>query len=198
MASGVTQCRMWALAQSIEDSYCDLGVLEGIFLAGSEDVEPSPDLQGANRLGQRCSPTLVVDTRVSMVSRFPLRRGVTMTKELDFETLSQAVSGGGVAFRCCVKLQPAGGQGTKVFPPTYAGAVYATEKRRLPDHAEPVECVLLDSVQSQANRMEEALQQAVDAGRPKSKFRSWKSTLRRTFPASHRRKICGSLIRSAK
>ena len=66
-----------------------------------------------------------------------------------------------------MKLQPAGGEGTKVFPPTYAGAVYATEKRRLPGHAEPVECVLLDSVQSQANRMEEALQQAVDAGRLK-------------------------------
>jgi len=45
--------------------------------------------------------------------------------------------------------------------------VYATEKRRLPDRKEPVECVLLDSVQSQANRMEEALQQAVDDGRLK-------------------------------
>jgi CRISPR-associated protein Csb1 len=54
-----------------------------------------------------------------------------------------------------------------VFPPSYAGAVYATEKRRLPDCENPVECVLLDSVQSQANRMEEALQQAVDSGRLK-------------------------------
>jgi CRISPR-associated protein Csb1 len=64
-----------------------------------------------------------------------------------------------------VALQPAGGEGTKVFPPTYAGAVYATEKRRLPGHEKPVDCVLLDSVQSQANRMEEALQQAIDSGR---------------------------------
>ena len=87
-----------------------------------------------------------------------------MTKTIDFETLSQAVAAGGVAFRCCVKLQPAGGEGSKVFPPTYAGAVYATEKRRLPGHDKAVECVLLDSVQSQANRMEEALQQALDAG----------------------------------
>ena len=46
--------------------------------------------------------------------------------------LSLAVSGNGVAFRCRVTLQPAAGEGTKVFPPTYAGAVYATEKRRLP------------------------------------------------------------------
>jgi CRISPR-associated protein Csb1 len=90
-----------------------------------------------------------------------------MPKTLDLQTLSKAVSGDGVAFRCQVKLQPAGGEGTKVFPPTYAGAVYATEKRRLPDHDEPVECVLLDSVQSQANRMEEALQQAVDSGKLK-------------------------------
>jgi len=90
-----------------------------------------------------------------------------VAKQLDLKTLSDAVSGSGVAFRCCVKLQPAGGEGTKVFPPTYAGAVYATEKRRLPCHAEPVECVLLDSVQSQANRMEEALQQALDDKRLK-------------------------------
>ena len=90
-----------------------------------------------------------------------------MAKQLDLNTLSDAVSGCGVAFRCCVKLQPAGGEGTKVFPPTYAGAVYATEKRRLPGHVDAVECVLLDSVQSQANRMEEALQQALDAGRIK-------------------------------
>jgi len=71
----------------------------------------------------------------------------------------------GAAARCRVALQPAGGEGTKVFPPTYGGAVYATEKRRLPSRADPVDCVLLDSVQSQANRMEEALQQAIDSGR---------------------------------
>src|SRR5690606_37233018 len=76
-----------------------------------------------------------------------------------------AVATGACAFRCRAELQPAGGEGTKVFPPTYSGAAYATEKRRVPGRDEPVECVLLDSVQSQANRMEEALQQAVDEGR---------------------------------
>jgi len=54
-----------------------------------------------------------------------------------------------------------------VFPPTFAGARYAIEKRRIPGRSEPVTCVLLDSVQSQANRMELALQEAVDAGRLK-------------------------------
>jgi len=86
-----------------------------------------------------------------------------MTK-LDLTKLQELVRTGAAA-RSRAVLQPAGGQGTKVFPPTYAGAVYATEKRRLPGYAEPVDCVLLDSVQSQANRMEEALQQAIDEGR---------------------------------
>ncbi len=88
-----------------------------------------------------------------------------MAKVLTLELLKDAVKNRAAAFRTKVTLQPAGGEGTKVFPPTYAGAVYATEKRRLPGHDEPVDCVLLDSVQSQANRMEEALQQAVDDSR---------------------------------
>lgn len=83
--------------------------------------------------------------------------------KLTLDELKSAV-GSGAGARCRVKLQPAGGEGTKVFPPTYAGAVYAVEKRRLPGFPDPVDCVLLDSVQSQANRMEEALQQAIDDG----------------------------------
>ncbi len=86
------------------------------------------------------------------------------TLQLTYEDLRAAVSGGAAAFRCRRRLQPAGGEGDKVFPPTFAGAVYAIEQRRVPGRNEPVNCVLLDSVQSQANRMEEALQQAVDAG----------------------------------
>ncbi len=89
-----------------------------------------------------------------------------MAESLNLNTLQDAVRHG-AALRCRTTLQPAGGPGTKVFPPTYSGAVYATEKRRLPGSDEPVECVLLDSVQSQANRMEDALQQAVDNGRVK-------------------------------
>lgn len=84
---------------------------------------------------------------------------------LTFEALKSAVSGSACAFRCRTELQPAGGTGDKVFPPTYAGAVYAKEKRRVPGREQPVDCVLLDSVQAQANRMEEALQAAVDNGR---------------------------------
>jgi len=84
---------------------------------------------------------------------------------LELDILRSAMEGSAAAFRCRRRLQPAGGPGDKVFPPTFAGAVYAIEKRRVPGRVEPVTCVLLDSVQSQANRMELALQEAVDAGR---------------------------------
>lgn len=93
-----------------------------------------------------------------------------MADKLTMDVLQSAVHGAAAAFRSRITLQPAGGKGTKVFPPTYAGAVYATEKRRIPKpdsgkETEVAECVLLDSVQSQANRMEEALQQAIDSER---------------------------------
>ena len=84
------------------------------------------------------------------------------TKPLDYETLKAAVAGSAAAFRSRTRLQPAGGEGDKVFPPTYAGAVYAKEDRQI--NGAKVPCVLLDSVQAQANRLEEALQRALDAG----------------------------------
>ena len=86
---------------------------------------------------------------------------------INLEVLQSAVAGPAAAFRARTRLQPAGGEGDKVFPPTYAGAVYAVEERRTKKENgewETTPCVLLDSVQSQANRLEEALQQAIDAG----------------------------------
>lgn len=89
---------------------------------------------------------------------------------MTLQELTQAVSGPAAAFRTRTRLQPAEGEGGKLFPPTYAGAVYAVEQRQMPGAdgtLQPKTCVLLDSVQSQANRMEEALQTALDAGRVK-------------------------------
>src|SRR2546422_4590321 len=86
---------------------------------------------------------------------------------LTLEVLQGAISGSAAAFRCRRKLQPAGGTGDKVFPPTFAGAVYAVEQRRVPGRPDPVTCVVLDTVQSQANRMEQALQEALDGERIK-------------------------------
>src|SRR5258708_27440235 len=88
-----------------------------------------------------------------------------MTTKLNLEALQSAVAGSAAAFRCRRRLQPAGGEGDKVFPPTFPGAAYVAEHRRAPGRDQAVTCVLLDSVQSQANRMELALQYAIDDGR---------------------------------
>ena len=88
-----------------------------------------------------------------------------MPNELDLPTLRNAVAGTAAAFRCVTDYQPAGGPGDKVFPPTYAGGKYATEERIEPVTGEVRRCVLLDSVQSQANRMELALLAAHRAGK---------------------------------
>ena len=80
---------------------------------------------------------------------------------MDISTLSELVKGS-VALRSRTELKPAGGDGDKIFPPTYAGGEYATETRRIAGEA--IDCVLVDSVQSQANRFESALQDALDRG----------------------------------
>lgn len=83
---------------------------------------------------------------------------------LDLERLRTLVAGDTVAIRGTATLEPAGSPGDKIFPPTHAvddrnkkpGAKYAFETRRIAER--DVTCVLIDSVQCQANRMEEALQ----------------------------------------
>src|SRR3954451_16446836 len=79
------------------------------------------------------------------------------TRALDLKRLRDAVAGPAAAIRLKMELQPAGGAGDKVFPPTYVGGVYAWEDRTLVRHADPIRTCLLDSVQSQANRLELAL-----------------------------------------
>lgn len=78
-----------------------------------------------------------------------------MNEKLTMDVLRRAVEGSAAAFRCVTEHQPAGGQGDKVFPPTYEGHKYAEESCWV--DGQEVPCVLLDSVQSQANRMELAL-----------------------------------------
>ena len=81
---------------------------------------------------------------------------------LNFNELQAAVSGSACAFRSRTRLQPADGPGGKVFPPTHLNGAYAIEDRIVDGREAAVPCVLLDSVQSHANRCEEALQLAVD------------------------------------
>lgn len=92
---------------------------------------------------------------------------------LTYDQLRAAVDGGAVGMRANIELEPLGGAGTKVFPPTYsppanAETKYAVETRRVvaPDGtaSEVVDRVVLDSVSSQANRVEEALLDAIIAG----------------------------------
>lgn len=87
-----------------------------------------------------------------------------MTQNVTLEVLRGLVEGDAIAIRGRAVLEPAGGPGDKVFPPSHSvddrdksyGAKYAFETRRR--NGNDVRCVLIDSVQSQANRMEEALQ----------------------------------------
>jgi CRISPR-associated protein Csb1 len=88
--------------------------------------------------------------------------------EFSFEELRSALSGIPAGIRSVTRLQPLGGPGSKIFPATYSGGVYATEKRRITEptaEERVVDCVLIDSVQSQSNRAEEALKDAVERGR---------------------------------
>ncbi len=95
---------------------------------------------------------------------------------LNLDSLKTAVAGEYAAIRRITRLEP---QGDKIFPPTYEGGEYADEPRQVQVEevlrtsdgerkvvsVRSVETVLLDSVQSQANRMELALLRAYDAGR---------------------------------
>ena len=110
-----------------------------------------------------------------------------MANKLDLQTLREAVAGTAVAFRCVTDYQPVGGPGDKVFPPTYDGGKYATEERIDPETGEIRKCVLLDSVQSQANRMELALleaHRAKDVAIPLIVTRFDQDALRKKFTVS--------------
>ena len=90
-----------------------------------------------------------------------------MSVKFSLESLRGAVSGQAAAFRSITELQPVEGPGGKVFPATYAKGAYATERRRLRlegESEQEVECVLLNSVQSEANHAEEALKRAIELG----------------------------------
>jgi CRISPR-associated protein Csb1 len=89
---------------------------------------------------------------------------------MDCKTLARAVAQH-AALRRRQGLQPAGGKGDKIFPPTYppsdeakrsnpkAPPRHIFERRRI--DGREAWCVLVDSVQSHADRLEEALLAAV-------------------------------------
>ena len=100
-------------------------------------------------------------------------------QKLTYEDLKQAVSGTAAGIRSITRLEPLGGPADKLYPPTFGDAVrlpvpvgevreerrktkYSLEWRRIAGTAKL--CVVLDSVASQANRMEVALLDGYDRG----------------------------------
>lgn len=96
--------------------------------------------------------------------------------DLNLDVLRSAVQGRTVAIRVRTKLEPIGGAHDKIFPPTFGDEMYlpepldlSTDRNPLPRHrtkyalewrrieGKSVLCVLLDSVASQANRLELSL-----------------------------------------
>jgi CRISPR-associated protein Csb1 len=88
---------------------------------------------------------------------------------VDIDTLHGMVADN-AALRRRQILQPAGGKGDKIFPHTYPGdghnapPRHVHERRQL--NGDDTWCVLVDSVQSQANRLEECLLEAIRDGMP--------------------------------
>src|SRR5580700_11319573 len=86
---------------------------------------------------------------------------------MDHATLVRAVEED-AALRRKQTLQPIGGKNDKIFPPTYPeerrsqGPRHVFERRRL--NGREAWCVLVDSGQSQAKRLEEALLAALRQG----------------------------------
>src|SRR5262249_35355972 len=86
---------------------------------------------------------------------------------MDLADLTRAVEQDAAVRRKQV-LQPVGGKNDKIFPPTYPeerrgqGPRHVFERRRL--DGREAWCVLVDSVQSQANRLEDALLAAIREG----------------------------------
>ncbi len=84
---------------------------------------------------------------------------------MNLRKLTEAIAND-AALRRRQVLQPVGGKGDKIFPPTYPGEGknapprHVFEKRRIGDRE--IWCVLVDSVQSQANRLEESLLDAIN------------------------------------
>jgi CRISPR-associated protein Csb1 len=92
---------------------------------------------------------------------------------LTYDELRAGVAGDAVGIRCPTVLQPLGGPGDKVFPPTYGildnpETRYAIEERYVPSEdgnsGSVSRSVVLDSVASQANRFELALLEAIRRG----------------------------------
>jgi CRISPR-associated protein Csb1 len=113
----------------------------------------------ATRLGPAHVTPLPRIIRRTLVRQFHIGEPMPNDSKLTLDILNAAVASSSAAFRLSLKLEAVS---PKVFPPTYEGGKYAVEERMIGGQKLP--CVLLDSVPSQANRMELALQDAWEGG----------------------------------
>ncbi len=101
--------------------------------------------------------TLSNSTAACGRQQLPGRKGLYM---LTIERLARAVAEDS-AIRRLRRLQPVGGPGDKILPPTYPGNGRGASPRHVYEvrwiEGRETLCVLIDSVQSQANRLEFAL-----------------------------------------
>ena len=86
---------------------------------------------------------------------------------ITYATLRDRLAASSAGIRATTSLQPMGGENDKIFPPTYgvadsAATKYASEERVVDGVVE--RSVVVDSVASQANRMELALLDAIETG----------------------------------
>lgn len=108
---------------------------------------------------------LITDFATFLLSYDRLTSDLQTNETVNYTELLQSVqSAAGLRLR--LRLQPLYGQGEIVFPCTVAGGKYQTSPRRIPGYDTSVSCVILDSIQSQANRMEEALLHEAKSGSP--------------------------------
>jgi CRISPR-associated protein Csb1 len=88
---------------------------------------------------------------------------MTPEKLVDRITQAVALTSTDAGIRIGATLQPAAGPSGKVYPPTYAAESPYVMEDRFRD-GKTIKTVLLDAQQSQANRAEEALSQAIEDG----------------------------------
>lgn len=80
------------------------------------------------------------------------------TLDLDCPMLEQLVADESCAgIRVSAELEPLGGKGSPINPAIHSGGVYAWQRRYTAGADEPQDCIVVDSVQSQAARLQRAL-----------------------------------------
>ena len=82
----------------------------------------------------------------------------TSPTTLDLDSLHAATADEACAgIRICVDLEPLGGRGTPINPAIHSGGVYDWQRRYIDGAEEPVDCIVIDSIQSQAARLQRTL-----------------------------------------